>query len=197
MFRGKKIRIEHKEIEGLSQYFIDYNKIKEPVPFLIEVIQTIAANQSLLMVADTEFSYEKNGAVLEERITELKGVLDQQAVAYRVVVNKKDSDKKILGIRLQSTEKVNVYQLGFAVSANQLDKLTAFLKDNLFLYIGDANRQAEEMNDQFYEVHGQREALGEFYAIQLYNDSYFRRIRINSRRDISNVIREIEVRYNG
>jgi hypothetical protein len=185
------------EIEGSNQYFIDYSKIKEPVPFLIKVIQAFADNQSLLAVVDTELSYEKNAAAKEVRITELKGVLDQQAVAYRVVVNKKDSDKKLLGIRLQSTEKVNVYKLGFTVPANQLNNLTAFLKENLFLYIEDENRQAEEMNDQFYEIHGEREALGELYSTQLYNDSFFGRIRINSREDISSVIKGIEENYKG
>jgi hypothetical protein len=203
LFQTKKLQITKVVKDGSEQYFIDYHKQKEPDIFIMEVIQIFAEDQNLLTVIDTEYSYDKNDPKTEDRILGLKRDLDRQGIAYRVVVTKKESDQKVLGIRLQKTEKVNVYQLGFAATVKQLGTIPEILKDNVFYYISmeaasEMEEEAlfpEEMNDLFYQVRGGEEELTQQYNLQLYIDSYFQRIRICSREDISDRLEALKKKY--
>lgn len=203
LFQTKKLRIEKIVKDGSEQYFIDYHKQKEPDNFIMEVLQVIAGDQNILTVVDTEYSYGKNDPDTEERILALKKVLDRQGIAYRAVVTKKESDQKILGIMLQKAEKVIVYQLGFAVTAKQLETVPEIFKDNVFYYLGmEADYETdkeillpEDMNDIFYQVRGDQEELIQLYNVQIYIDSYFQRIRICSRADISGRLEALGKKY--
>ncbi len=203
LFQTKKLRIEKMVKDGSEQYFIDYHKQKESDIFIMDVIQAFAGDQNILTVVDTDYSYGKNDPDTEERVLGLKKKLDRQGIAYRVVVTKKESDQKILGIKLQKTEKVNVYQLGFAVTAKQLGTIPEIFKDNVFYYISseadyETDKETllpEDMNDLFYQVRGEQEELIQLYNVQLYIDSYFQRIRICCREDISGRLEALSKKY--
>ncbi len=119
------------------------------------------------------------------------------------MVTKKESDQKILGIKLQKTEKVNVYQLGFAVTAKQLGTIPEIFKNNVFYYISseadyETDKETllpEAMNDLFYQVRGEQEELIQVYKLQIYIDSYFQRIRICCSEDISRRIEAFSKKY--
>ena len=53
----------------------------------------------------------------------------------------------------------------------------------------------EDMNDIFYQVRGDQEELIQLYNVQIYIDSYFQRIRICSRADISGRIETLSMKY--
>lgn len=203
LFQTKKLRIEKMVKDGSGQYYIDYHKQKEPDIFIMDVIQAFAGDQNILTVVDTDYSYGKNDPDTEERIHGIKKELDRQGIAYRVVVTKKESDQKILGIKLQKTEKVNVYQLGFAVTAKELGTIPEIFKDNVFYYLGmgadyETDKEIllpEDMNDIFYQVRGDQEELIQLYNVQIYIDSYFQRIRICSRADISGRLEALGKKY--
>ena len=203
LFQTKKLRIEKMIKDGSEQYYIDYHKQKEPDIFIMDVLQVIAGDQNILTVIDTDYSYGKNDPDTEEQILALKKVLDRQGIAYRAVVTKKESDQKILGIMLQKAEKVNVYQLGFAVTAKQLETVPEIFKNNVFYYLGmEADYETdkeillpEDMNDIFYQVRGEQEELIQLYNVQIYIDSYFQRIRICSRADISGRLEALGKKY--
>lgn len=203
LFQTKKLRIEKMVKDGSEQYYIDYHKQKEPDIFIMDVIQAFAGDQNILTVVDTDYSYGKNDPDTEERIHGIKKELDRQGIAYRVVVTKKESDQKILGIKLQKTEKVNVYQLGFAVTAKELGTIPEIFKDNVFYYLGmgadyETDKEIllpEDMNDIFYQVRGDQEELIQLYNVQIYIDSYFQRIRICSRADISGRLEALGKKY--
>ena len=203
LFQTKKLRIEKMVKDGSEQYFIDCHKQKEPDIFIMDVIQAFAGDQNILTVVDTDYSYGKNDPDTEEQVLGLKKELDRLGIAYRVVVTKKESDQKILGIKIQKTEKVNVYQLGFAVTAKQLGMIPEIFKNNVFYYISseadyETDKETlppEAMNDLFYQVRGEQEELIQVYKLQIYIDSYFQRIRICCSEDISHRIEAFSKKY--
>lgn len=195
MFQTNKIRIESKGKEGKKEYFIDYNKLVDFNEFLMDIITKFGEGKNILAVLDTEYSYDKNKPELEKRVNGIKKLLNHHGVTCRTVVTKKDSDRRIFGIKLQKPEKVNRYQLGLALTPEQLRDITEILRENVFFYMGDEKQNADEMTEHFFEVRGGQEPLDLLYATQIYNDSYFKRVRIKSRQDISYRIDEIKKKY--
>jgi hypothetical protein len=52
----------------------------------------------------------------------------------------------------------------------------------------------DELTGQFQKVRGDYEELSELYEYNLYNDSLFHRIRINSKKDIAQYLEEMLVK---
>lgn len=197
LFQAKMIRIEKLVKDGRDQYFIDYNKLKDRDAFLADVIQVFAQDKNVLAVIDTDYSYDKNNSDTANRISGLKMELDKRGIPYRVVVTEKDSDKKLFGIKLQKPEKVNVYQLGFAAATEQLKEISRIVKENIFYYMKEEIIDTGEIVNQFYQVLGKTEELNRLYTTQIYNDTYFQRIRICGGQDMGSLIEGIRGKYRG
>ncbi|MGB8454597.1 MAG: hypothetical protein WCD89_19990 [Anaerocolumna sp.] len=189
MFPKKKLKLERIMREDIIQYFIDYHKIKEPGRFLMDFIQDIIENRNSFLVIDTDNFYDKNHSEKENKITDLKEDLNKQGISYKEVITKKEADNKILGIKIEKSAKVNHYQIGLSVAPDQLRKVTGMLKEyNVFYYITVDNTETEELIKQFCDARGNYEDLNILCSFDLYNDSYFNRIRICSRQDITNLL---------
>lgn len=198
LFKTKNISLEKVVKEDTIQYFIDYHKIKDPDVFLLNFILEMAEDKNLLLVIDTNYFYEKSHLVSENKITELKKVLDDEGLAYRVVVTKKEAENKVFGIKIQKSEKINTYQIGLAVTQGQLRGVAGIFKDcNIFYYVMNTSTDTGEMINQFYDIHGDYEEMDNLCSFHIYNDCYFQRLRINSKQDITGSIESKVAKYQG
>ncbi len=185
IFQGKKIKLDKVNKEGGNQYFIDYDKLKEPDGFLFGFMQNFIENKNSLFVIDTDNFYVKKQVQIENSINELKKELESQEIPYEEVIIKKDDDNKIFGVKLQSSKKVNSYKLGLAVTPDQIGKVTGLVKNyNLFCFIPSDIMDTEELMDRFLSVRGNYDDLNDLYEYDLFNDCFFHRMRICSKEDI-------------
>ncbi len=189
LFQKKKLTLEKITREDTIQYFIDYHKIKELDRFLMDFIQDIIEDKNSFLVIDTDNFYDKKSSVKEKRITELKEDLDKQGIDYKEVITKKEADNKIFGLKIDKSEKVNHFQIGLAVTPDQLKDVTGIIKDyNVFYYVTVDNTEAEKLIKQFSDVRGDYDDMSKLCTYDLYNDCLFQRIRICSRQDIGSLI---------
>jgi hypothetical protein len=190
--KSNKIKLERNKSDNSNQYYIDYYKYKEPDSFLIEFIEVFIGNKNSLLVIDSNNFYAKNLTDAENRIIELKTIFKTYDLSFEEVIIKKEADKKIFGIKLQSTKKTNSYKLGLAVTKEQIKKVTELVKDyNLFYFIPSDTMDLEEISEQFLNTGGNYEELNKSYEHELYNDCNFRRMRISSKTDI---VKELELK---
>jgi hypothetical protein len=184
LFQNKKIKLKKEISEGNSLFYIDYDRLKEPEEFLINLILDFTEDKNGLLVLDTDYFYIKNSNTAESRINCLKKEFDKLAICYREVVTKKEEDYAIMGLKIQKSKKVNNYKLGLAVTPDQLKDIAGLIKDcNLFYYVAMDTMDPEELLQRFYETRGEYEDLIPFFGIYLYNNCFFHRSRISCNQD--------------
>ena len=193
--QSRKVKLEKIKKGEVFQYFVDYDKLKEPEGFLQDFIAEFTEKKTCLCVIDSDNFYTRKSSDAENKITLLKKELESQELFYREIVTKKEPDNKIFGIKILNSGKVNSYRIGLTISQDQMGKVMALVKGyNLFYYIPSGMLDREELTGQFQKVRGDYEELSELYEYNLYNDSLFHRIRINSKKDIAQYLEEVLVR---
>ncbi len=193
--QGKKIKLEKMKKGEVFQYFVDYDKLKEPDGFLQNFVMEFMERKTCLCVIDSENFYTRKNSDAENKITCLKKDLESLELPYSEIITKKEPDNRIFGIKILNSGKVNSYRIGLAVTPDQIGKVTPLVKAyNLFCYIPSGLLDREELTGQFQNVRGDYEELSEIYEYNLYNDSFFHRIRISCKKDISQFLEEVLVR---
>ena len=196
IFQSKKIRLEKVNNEGRDLYFIDYYKMKEPEGFLINFIQDYSEKKNSLLVVDADNFYVKKHKEADNKINELKTLLDNNHILYKEVISKKEVDNKIFGIKVQNSIKVNTSKIGLTVTADQLSKVSNLIKDySVFYYIAFDNMDSETLINQFLDTRGNYDELSELYESDIFNDAYFRRMRICSKNEIQPKLETIIQKY--
>jgi hypothetical protein len=115
LFQNKKVKLEKTISEGNQLFYIDYDRLKEPEEFLINLLLDFTEDKSGLLVLDTDYFYIKNSNTAESRINGLKSEFDKLGISYREVVIKKEEDYTIFGFKIQKQKKVNNYKIGLVV----------------------------------------------------------------------------------
>lgn len=193
--QGKKIKLEKMKKGEVFQYFVDYDKLKEPDGFLMDFVKEFIGNKTCLCVIDSENFYTRKSSDAENKITWLKKELEDQELSYSEIITKKEADNRIFGIKISNSGKANSYRIGLIVSPDLIGNVTGVVKAyNLFYYIPSGMLNREELIGQFQNVRGDYEELSELYEYNLYNDVYFHRIRISCKKDISQFLEETIIR---
>ena len=188
LFPIKKIKIEKIVKQGIFQYFIDYAKQKNSDIFLQDFFLHYSENDNALLVVDSTMFYEKKNSEIENIFKYIMNELNQKEIGYKEFVAKRDSDKRILGMKVTTAEKVNHYQIGVVVNSEQIREVVGIIKQfNTFCYIIKDSSVAE-LTNQYNELRGDIEELNEISNSYLYHDSSFRRICIYSKQDITDFI---------
>lgn len=196
IFRSKRIKLEKVNNEGKDLYFIDYYKLNEPEGFLINFIQDYSENKNSLLVVDADNFYVKKHKEADNKINELKTILDNHRIPFKEVVSKKEVDNKIFGIKVQNSIKVNTSKIGLTASADQLSNVSNLIKDySVFYYIAFDNMDSETLINQFLDTRGNYDELSELYESDIFNDAYFRRMRICSKNEIQPKLEAIIQKY--
>jgi hypothetical protein len=195
-FQTKKIKLEKVENKEGILYFVDYFKYKEADSLLVEIFCGFADGKKALIVIDTDSFYDRKASATEQKIVSIKKELTEERIEYREVIVKKEGNTSILGIKIPSSSKVNSYKLAIATTPEQIEKLMVmFHKYNVFCYIPDSDLEDAVLYDKFDQSRGNIEELSGQFGIGLYNDSYFRRIRISSNKDTIQIVREKLQKY--
>jgi hypothetical protein len=193
--KSKKVKLEKIKKGEVFQYFVDYDKLKETDRFLQDFVAEFIEKKTCLCVIDSENFYTRKNSDAENKITLLKKELESQELPYSEIITKKEPDNRVFGIKILNSGKVNSYRIGLIVSPDQIGKVTALVKGyNLFYYIPYGMLDRDELTGQFQKVRGDYEELSQIYEYNLYNDSFFHRIRISSKKDISQFLEEVLVR---
>ena len=191
LFQAKKVTIEKIESGDGTEFLVDYFGVKDHDSFASEFVKDIVGQNNCLMLINTNFFYGRKKSAAENKIIGLKAEFDQRGFAYREIVTEKEDDNKIFGIKLQKGGMVNCYQVGLAVTGEQVSDLTEIVKDcNMFYYPDESEASTEELLDKFNESHGKYEELNKIYDLGIYVDSYFRRIRIFCKKDKAGLVEE-------
>ncbi len=196
IFQSKKIKLEKVNKEDGNQYFIDYYKVKESSGFLLDFMQDFIKNKNCLLVIDADNFYVKKHVEAENKINELKKILEDHEIPYEEVISKKEVDSKIFGIKISNSVKVNTYKIGLAVAPDQIRKITELVKDyNAFYFIAFDDMDLETLINHFLNVRGNYDELSELNEYDIFNDIYFRRMRICSKKDIQQSLESIIQKY--
>ncbi len=195
MFHNQKIKVKTIIKDGTWQYMIDYARIKKPEEFLATFFQCYTDGKSSLMVIDTDIFYERSQEDVESIIVKIKNGFDAKGIKYREIVTKKDSDTKIFGIKINSSEKVNNYRIGVAVEQEQIGEITGIVHNyNLFSYVMK-DMLAKVLIERFEDVRGEYEELIDICEYHFYHDSFSHRIKIDSKRELNHLIEMIFQKY--
>lgn len=191
LFQVKKVTIEKIDTETGTEFLIDYFGVKDHDSFVSEFVGDMINHNNCLMLINTNFFYGRKKNAIENKIIDLKAEFDQRGFTYREIVTEQEADNKIFGIRLQKGNMVNCYQIGLAVTKEQIADLIKVVKDcNIFYYPDENNTNTEELLDKFNEAHGKYEELNKIHDLGIYVDSYFRRIRIFCKKDKAGFIED-------
>lgn len=196
IFQSKKIKLEILEKENGYQCIVDYDRHKNPNQFFIHFLTEFTDNKNCIFVIDSDNLYFRKNSDMEEKIAELKSYLEKQGVAYREIVTQKESENKILGIKMQSSVKVNSYKIAISVLPNQVEKVYEIIKGyNMFFYIPSDRIDVLELDKYFQDARGNYDELSEHFQYILYNDCLFHRTRISSKTDINALLNDIINKY--
>jgi len=188
LFSSKKVKIEKVVKQGIFQYFIDYAKQKNSDTFLQDFYSNYLDQKNALLVVDSTMFYEKNKSEIDNIFKYIQKELNQKGIEYKDFVAKRDSDKRILGMKVTNNEKINHYQIGMAINPEQIRKAVGIINEfNSFCYI-IKDSSVSELASQYNELRGDIEELNELSDSYVYHDSSFRRICIYSKQDVTDFI---------
>ncbi len=188
LFQGKKLKVEKAFKNESNQYYIDYDKLKNNQEFLTVLYKKLVGEHSCLFLIDSAMFYEKGEDKVQKLIQKVRDELKGKGIDFKELILKKEADNRVLGIKITAGEKVNHYQLGVPVQADQISDMVEVIANyNAFCYVWK-NNSSEEMIDAFTQARGEFEELRELCEYYSYQDSYFKRISITSKQDISEVV---------
>jgi hypothetical protein len=198
LFQKNKISIKKETQEDRTNIFVDYHKLKQPKEFVSVMIHELIGVNRCLVVIDTSFAYINAGLDIEKEIKILTKLLDDQSISYRRLITKSDSNATVLGvpIKLSSKKKVLNYLIGFVITTDDFDKLeTMSDKFNVFYYSILPDTDTEVLLDKFYSDHGEMDELKEMCDLNIYNDNFFSRMRIDQQTNKINPIEQVLQKY--
>ncbi len=196
LFQANKVKIEKIEDGDGIQFLVDYFSIKDHDSFMSEFIKDLIGNNNCLALINTDFFYGRKKNAAENKIIDLKEGLDQKGFIYREIITEKEADNRVFGIKLQKSAMVNRYQLGLAVTNDQIAGLIESTKDcNMFYYPDENETNVEEMLNKFDEARGRYEELNKVYSLCIYVDHYFRRFKIFCNKDKMGFVEEKLSKY--
>lgn len=171
-----------------NQFFIDYSKPKAGETFLQEFFEYITENENALFLVDGSLFYEKNQSKREKLFMEMKSKLTESGFDYKETITKRDADNRVLGIRINSSEQVDNYQVAVVVQQYQIREVVSILMNYNFFCCITKEESLEKLSDYYKEVRGDLADLKEASDYYLYHDNFFQRISVYSKVDLGELV---------
>jgi len=193
MFNKNRLSVKKEKIGNHIKFYINYYKVKEPNKFSFSLITDLIGENQSLIVVDSNLNYKHTGISVDDEFNQLMKFLEEHAVGYKNVITKGESNASILGIsiKLNTSQKVKIYKVGFVISSEDLEKIESILNMfNVFYYIILNDTNSEELLNKFKETRGDMEELNEMFEYNIYDDKFTNQIRICSNIDQTEFIEE-------
>lgn len=183
LFHTKSIKLEKTESQGEVLYFIDYFKHKETDKLLETIMTEFTDQKRFLFALDTDSFYERKASAAEQKIDQLKQEFNNKKIPYKEVTLQKEGSITLLGMKIPGS-KVNNHKVGITATPDQIPTFIEMFRNyNVFCYVPKEEKEAEDLFEIFEKTRGNFDELREQFDLCLYNDSYFRRVRISGNTD--------------
>ncbi len=195
--KKKVIKITKINKENAVWHIVDYSSHKDREMFCVSLLEDFAQNHSILIVADTEWSYEANNINKGKKLLEIKEELEERGISCKEIITQKEADVTILGVRVRNQKKVNCCQLGLAMNPGQLKETMKLLGEYcVCVYLLDRETSHAALLELFEKSCGNHDTISTQSQIQLYVDNYLKRIKITENNIEDGIVEAKLIIYN-
>jgi hypothetical protein len=198
LFKRSRLEVKKEVQDHNTKTYVDYHKLKEPKEFKLNFLSDLISDHKALAVVDTNLYYMSKGVNMDDEVVKLTNLLDDNGIFYRKVITKKEDTSTIMGIPVKfgKSKTVTNYITGMVITKEDMSKIGSIIeKFNVIFYLDLNNTDTDELLNIFYASRGEMEELSDKYPFNIYNDSFFGRLRICSDETKSTFTEEIIKKY--
>ncbi len=183
MFQQNNVKIKKEEKENGNHYFLDYYRDKDPRGFVQKLLGDMIADHCCLAILDTNLVYKSTKKNVDKEMEKVTELLDHFSIGCRKVVTKGEASSSVFGIpvKLNNSEKVNNYIIGFAVSMQDLKNIGDIIHCyNIHYYLFHKEEDSDELLNRFRVLNGDMMEWDGTFEYEIYHDNFLRQFKITA-----------------
>lgn len=190
IFNNSKLKVKIDSTNEVTNFNINYNKIKNIEEFKVSFFENLLGNNLCLAIIDSKLQYKE----LNNSLEKLKLSLEELRIPYEEKIIKEDESVKVLGIamKVSSSTKVKRWILGIIISPDSLNRMMGIIKDyNIYYYFNYSSTEKDELLQRTSDYLSDEEELFNNFGLSLFDGIAFQNMNIKASIKYVNNVKDI------
>jgi CRISPR/Cas system CMR-associated protein Cmr3 (group 5 of RAMP superfamily) len=190
IFSNNKLKVKIDHSNEVTNFNINYNKLKNVVEFKVSLLKKLIGNNFCLVIIDSKLQYKELNGSHEK----LKHSLEELDIPYEEKSIKEDESVKVLGIpmKVSGSTKTKRWILGIVTSSDCLNYIMDISKGyNIYYYFDFNETKKDELLQRTSDYLSDEDEFYSDFGLGLFDGIAFQNMNIKASAKYINYVNDI------